>query len=50
MGNIYFQKIQISGPAMNFVVEKWREYQPPFRKSFRQLCDIRRNPPRLVAR
>jgi hypothetical protein len=21
MGNIYFQKIQISGPAMNFVLE-----------------------------
>jgi hypothetical protein len=32
MGNIYFQKIKISGPAMNFVLEKWREYQPPFRK------------------
>ena len=33
MGNIYFQKIQISGPATNFVLEKWREYWPPFRKS-----------------
>jgi hypothetical protein len=32
MGNIYFRKIQISGPAMNFALEKWREYQPPFRK------------------
>jgi hypothetical protein len=48
MGNIYFQKIQISGPAMNFVLEKWREYQPPFPQKLRQLGDVHRDPPRLV--
>ena len=33
---------------MNFVLEKWREYQPPFPQKLRQLGDVHRDPSRLV--